>query len=174
MKNFLRQTLITIALAVAIFMGLQFTFQSSVVIGSSMEPSFVPGQRLVVDKMVYRFHEPERGDVVILHPPTNGSVDYIKRIVGLPGDTIEIKNRTVLINGKTLEEPYISTPPAYTMSKRQVPEGQYFVLGDNRNNSNDSHTGWLLPRDNIIGKAWITIWPPSDWGAVSNYDLSQP
>ncbi len=174
MKNFLRQTLITIALAVVIFLVMQMTFQSSVVIGSSMEPSFTQGQRLVVDKLVYHFHEPERGDVIILHPPANGQVDYIKRIVGLPGDTVEIKNRTVYINGSPLEEPYIADPPSYSMAKKEIPEGQYFVLGDNRNNSNDSHTGWLLPRENIIGKAWITIWPPSEFGTVPSYDLNSP
>ncbi len=171
MKSFVRQTLITIALAVVIFLVLQMTFQSSVVVGSSMEPSLTPGQRLVVNKLVYRFHEPERGDVIILHPPTNGQVDYIKRIVALPGDTVEIRNRTVYVNGKPIEEPYIVDPPNYTMVKRQIPEGQYFVLGDNRNNSNDSHTGWLLPRENIIGKAWLSIWPPEEWGTVPSYTL---
>lgn len=173
MKGFIRQTLITILLAIIIFIGLQATFQSSVVVGSSMEPNFVPGQRLVVNKLTYQFHEPERGDVIIFHPPTNGQVDYIKRIIALPGDTLEIKNGTVYVNGKPLDEKaYIVDPPDYTVRQREIPRDFYFVLGDSRNNSNDSHTGWLLPRQNIIGKAWLSIWPPENWGVIPSYALN--
>ncbi len=172
MKSFVRQTLITILLAIVIFLLLQMTLQSSVVVGSSMEPNFVPGQRLVVNKLAYKFSEPERGDVIILHPPANVQVDYIKRIVALPGDTVEVRGGVVYIYGRPLDEKdYIVEPPGYTLKPLEVPEGYYFVLGDNRNNSNDSHTGWLLPRENIIGKAWLSIWPPNDWGVVPTYSL---
>ncbi len=168
MKSFVRQALTTIGLAVVVFLALQITIQSSVVVGSSMEPSFEPGQRLVINKLAYRFSDPQRGDVIIFHPPTNGSVDYIKRVIAVPGDTVEIKSGKVYVNGEMLPEPYIADPPMYNL-KREIPDGYYFVLGDNRNNSNDSHTGWLLPRENIIGKAWLSIWPPGDWGVVPSY-----
>lgn len=169
MKSFARQALITIGLAIVIFLVLQATIQSSIVLGSSMEPSFQDGQRLVVNKLAYRFSEPQRGDVVIFHPPANGQVDYIKRIVGLPGETIEVKGGAVFINGKPLHEPYVTDPPRYTLKPHDIPDGYYFVLGDNRNNSNDSHTGWLLPRENILGKAWLSVWPPSEWEIVPAY-----
>lgn len=169
MKSLARQVVTTLVLAVIIFLVLQATLQSSIVVGSSMEPTFNQGQRLVVSKLAYRFGDPARGDVIIFHPPANGAVDYIKRVVGLPGDTLEIKSGVVYINGQALYEPYITEPPDYTLKQREIPGDYYFVLGDNRNNSNDSHTGWLLPRQNIIGKAWLSIWPPSEWQVVGGF-----
>lgn len=166
-----RQVLITLILAVGIFFLLQATLQSSIVVGRSMEPNFQPGQRLIVNKIAYKLHEPERGDVIIFHPPTSDQLDYIKRIIGLPGDTVEIKMETVYVNGSPLDEPYTNESPRYTFTQRQVPAEHYFVLGDNRNNSNDSHTGWMLPREKIIGKAWLSIWPPSEWGIIPDYSL---
>ena len=163
MRKLVREAGITILVAVVIFLGLQATIQSSVVLGSSMEPNFETGQRLIANKVIYNFDEIKRGDVVILRPPTNIDVDYIKRVVGLPGETIEIKNRLVYINGVPMAEPYILESPRYTMKKLQVPQGYYFVLGDNRNNSNDSHIWGSLPKENIIGKVWLSIWPPDDW-----------
>jgi len=150
------------------FLGLQATIQSAIVIGSSMEPNFETGQRLIVNKIIYKFDEVERGDVVIFHPLYDTDVDYIKRVIGLPGETVEIKNELVYINGEPLSEPYISNPPNYIMKKIEVPQGYYFVLGDNRSNSDDSHIWGPLPEDNIIGKVWLSIWPPSDWGIISN------
>lgn len=171
MKSFLRETLITIVIAVAVFFVLQTTIQSSVVVGSSMEPTFQDGQRLLVNKAVYHFTELARGDVIILHPPADFGKDYIKRVIGLPGDTIEVKSGAVYINGHQLKEPYIKSQPMYGMSVLKVPADNYFVLGDNRNYSNDSHNGWTVPRQNVIGKAWVSIWPPSDWNLGSNYPL---
>ena len=171
MKIFFRQILITILIVVAVFFLLQTTLQSSIVIGSSMEPNFQQGQRLLINKVAYKVDEPERGDVIIFHPPANQQVDYIKRIIALPGDTVEIKNGIVYINGSPLDEPYLKEPPTYTLRQQKIPEDNYFVLGDNRNISNDSHNGWTLPRQNIIGKAWLSIWPPSEWGLAPNYPL---
>ena len=173
MKNLLRQVLVTVILAVGIFFLLQTTLQSSIVIGHSMEPNFQQRQRLIVNKVVYRFHEPERGDVIVFHPPTNHHVDYIKRVIALPGDTVEIKEETVYINGSPLSEPYIKDFPSYTFLEQEIPEEHYFVLGDNRNNSNDSHHGWTLPRQNIIGKVWLSIWPPSKWEIIPDYFSSE-
>ena len=114
-----------------------------------------------------------RGDVVIFRAPDGRPEDFIKRIIAIPGDMVEVKNRAVFINGVELDETYIQSPPNYTVSKLEVPKKNYFVLGDNRNYSNDSHHGWFLPRENIIGKAWLSTWPPDDWGVVPNYPLEE-
>ena len=140
-----------------------------------MEDSFYDQQRLLIikDRVAYFFHEPERGDVTIFHPPGNRQGDYIKRIIGLPGDTIEIKMGAVYVNDAKLDEPYIKDPPNYTYPLTKVPENNYFVLGDNRNISNDSHSGWMLPRQNIIGEVWLSIWPLDRWGLVPKYSLAE-
>ena len=169
MKGFIREALTTILLALVIFLGLQATIQSSIVLGSSMEPNFETGQRLIVNRVVNRFGEIKRGDVVILRPPSNSSVDYIKRVIALSGETVEIKDGLAYIDGKTLSEPYIFDPPRYTMKPVEVPEGYCFVLGDNRNSSNDSHIWGPLPLDNIEGKVWLSIWPPDDWEVIPDY-----
>jgi len=173
MRVFLREILGPIFLAVVIFLILQATMQSFVVVGSSMKPSLYEGQRLLINKAVYSFHEPEWGDVIVFEPPNNRQADYIKRIIALPGDTVEIKMGVVYVNGSPLNEPYIKDQPSYTLHPKEVPENDYFVLGDNRNNSNDSHNGWTVPRQNIIGKAWLSIWPPRQWGVVTSYELAE-
>ncbi len=155
---------------------LQTTVQKSSVIGYSMEPSFQNKQQLLINKVVYYFNEPERGDVVILHPPSpysSKTTPFIKRIIALPGDTVAVKNGAVYVNGSKLDEPYIKEPPAYTFQPKKIPENEYFVLGDNRNNTSDSHNGWTVPRQNIIGKAWLSIWPPSEWALVPSYSLNE-
>ena len=171
MKHFFRGILITIVLALIIFFVAQATIQTFVIVMTSMEPNFHEGQRLVVNKAIYMFGEPERGDVVIFRAPNGTQDDFIKRIIAIPGDTVEVKNKAVYVNGIKLDEPYIKNPPNYTLAEQEVPEDEYFVLGDNRNRSNDSHSGWLVPRENLIGKAWLTTWPPDNWGIVPNYPL---
>jgi signal peptidase I len=173
MKSFLREVLITIILALVIFFGARAVFQTFVVLQSSMKPSFHEGERVLVNKAVYFFGEPKRGDVVIFKAPNGQQDDFIKRVIGLPGDSIEVKDRAVYVNGSKLNEPYIQNPPGYTLAKREVPKDSYFVLGDNRNISNDSHNGWFLPRENIIGKAWLITWPPTDWEVVPDYPLGE-
>ncbi len=176
MRAFLREILVIIIVAIVIFFLLQTTVQKSSVNGYSMEPGLQDGQQLLINKVVYYFHEPERGDVIILHPPPPYSPEttpFIKRIIALPGDTIEVKNGAVYVNGSKLDEPYIKEPPTYNFQQKKIPENEYFVLGDNRNNTNDSHTGWTVPRQNIIGKAWLSIWPPGEWGLVPNYSLNE-
>ncbi len=169
MKTFFREMLVTLVLALAIFFVVQSTLQTFIVVGSSMQPTFNDGQRLVVNKAVYIFRQPERGDVVILVPPAKGEPDYIKRIIALPGDTVEVKDGAVYINGTKQNEPYIKSPPNYRVEEKKIPPGNYFVLGDNRGNSNDSHTGWLVPRENLVGKAWLSIWPVAEVGLVRDY-----
>lgn len=159
MKRFIRDSLIIIVITLVVFLGLQATVQSTVVSGSSMEPNFENGQRLIINKFIYRFDEIERGDVVIFHPPSDTNVEYIKRVIGLPGETVEIRNRLVYINGELLSESYIPDPPLYFMEEIEIPHGHYFVLGDNRNKSDDSHVWGPVPEGNIIGKVWFSIWP---------------
>jgi len=176
LRAFFRDTLLIVVAAVVITLLIQTTVQKSSVIGYSMEPSLQDGQQLLINKVVYYFHEPERGDVIILHPPPPYSpkaTPFIKRIIALPGDTVEIKNGAVYVNGSKLDEPYIKEPPTYNFQQKKIPENEYFVLGDNRNNASDSHTGWTVPRQNIIGKAWLSIWPPSEWGLILNYSLNE-
>ena len=168
MKSFSRDILVTILIAMLSFFVMHASIQSAVVIGPSMEPTVEEQQRLLVNKLVYFFHAPERGDVVIFQPPNKSQPDYIKRIIGVPGDTVEIKNGYVYLNSKKLDEPYIKDRPTYNLSAKRLAENNYFVLGDNRNNSNDSHNGWTVTRPDIIGKAWLRIWPPNEWGVIPN------
>ena len=173
MRGFLREVLIIIIVAIVVFVVSRTAIQSFVVIGSSMEPSFEEGQRLLINKAIYHFREPQRGEVIVFHPPTSQQTDYIKRIIALPGDTVEIKEGAVYVNGSELYEPYIEDPPGYTFNEKEIPANNYFVLGDNRNNSNDSHHDWTVKRKDIIGKAWLSIWPPSEWGLAPNYPLQE-
>jgi len=172
MRAFLREIAITTVLALSIFLLLRFTIDTVIVLGISMEPNFHTGQRILVSKVTYHMHEPERGDVIVFTPNNGVKGEFIKRIIALPGDTVEVKDGAVYINGTRLNEPYIKTPPSYRLREQEIPEDNYFVLGDNRNRSDDSHNGWVVPRQNIIGKAWLTIWPPPQWGLVPSYPLA--
>jgi signal peptidase I len=175
MKSFMRELLLTLILALAIFFLLQVTVQTYIVVGQSMEPNLHNDDLLVINKIVYRLHDPERGDVVVLYPPDQPRDEppYIKRIIALPGDTIEVKNGAVYVNDNKLIESYIKEPPTYTLALQHVPENEYFVLGDNRNISHDSRSGWTVPRQDIIGKAWLSVWPPDTWGVVVDDYLPQ-
>jgi signal peptidase I len=175
MKSFLREILITLVLALVIFLVARETIQTYEVFMTSMEPNFHEGQRVVVNKASY-WHwvgEPERGDVIIFKAPNGSNEDFIKRVIGLPGDTVEIKNGAVYVNGVKLDEPYVMNDPDYTMAKEKIPAGKYFVLGDNRNHSNDSHNDWLVDRKDVHGKAWLSTWPPNAWGTVPDYPLGK-
>jgi len=170
----LREVGITVLIAVIVFVCLRFTVQSYTVVMSSMEPNFQDGECIMVNKLSYRSSGPQRGDVIIFDPPFDSEYPFIKRVIGLPGETVEINDGKVAINGTPLEEnEYIAAQPDYTMSAQEVPENEYFVLGDNRNYSNDSHNGWTVLRDNIIGKAWFTYWPPSKLGVVKHYSYPE-
>jgi signal peptidase I len=168
MKTFGREILITVLIAVIAFFTLHASIQSCVVVGPSMEPTVEEKQRLLINKLVYFLHGPQRGDIIVFQPPNKQQPDYIKRLIGLPGDTIEIKSGYVYINGKKLEEPYTKSLPNYNLSAMRLPDDHYFVLGDNRNNSNDSHNGWTIQKEDIVGKAWLSIWPPDNWGVLQN------
>ena len=168
MKIF-REIAITVLIALAVFAVLRLTMQSYTVVMSSMEPNFYQGDCIMVNKVSYRSSGPQRGEVIVFNPPFDSRHPFIKRVIGLSGEIVEIRDGSVFVNGIALDEEYIMAPPNYTMPATGVPENEYFVLGDNRNNSNDSHTGWLVPRDNIIGRAWFVYWPPSRWRVVKHY-----
>ncbi len=127
----------------------------------SMQPTLHEGQFLLVNKLAYRLGDFQRGDVIVFHYPRNPSEDYIKRVIGLPGDTVSVENGQVSVNGLVLEEPYIASPPQYT-SSWTVPDGQIFVLGDNRNQSSDSHSWGFVPVSNVVGRALVVYWPLGD------------
>jgi len=169
----LREVVITILIAVAVFALLHLTIQTNSVKQSSMEPNFQQGECIMVNKVCYHSSGPQRGQVIIFNPPFDSPDPFIKRVIGLPGETVEIKDEKVFIDGIPLEEEYIMAPPNYTMPATEVPENEYFVLGDNRNNSNDSHNSWTVPRDNIIGKAWFIYWPPTKWDMIEHYSYPE-
>lgn len=173
MKRFVREIAITVVLALVIFFVARTSIQTYEVFMTSMEPNFTEGDRVVVNKAVYWFGEPRRGDVIVFEEPNGSDDDFIKRVIGIPDDTVEIRDRAVYVNGTRLDEPYIITPPTYTMAAITVPEDSYFVLGDNRNYSNDSHNGWFVEADKIHGKAWLITWPPDNWEIIPSYKLSE-
>lgn len=137
--------------------------------GHSMLPTMHEGEYLIINKLSYLLDEPEAGDIIVLHYPRDRTREYIKRVIGVPGDTIDVANGEVAINGTVLNEPYIADDPNYNGSWI-VPEDNFFVLGDNRNSSSDSHSWSFLPRSDIVGKAWVVYWPYTEWRLVAHYD----
>jgi signal peptidase I len=162
-------------MAMAIFVLVYlFLFQPHQVRGNSMYPNFHDREYLLTDKISYRFHEPARGDVIVFRAPQKEEYEYIKRIVGMPGDSVKISNGKIYINGNLVEEIYLPTD-YLTNAGRFLHENQtievddnlYFVLGDNRSHSSDSREWGLVPRDNIIGKAWFRYWPIGNAGLIA-------
>ena len=169
----LREVGITVLIAVAVFALLRLTVQSYTVQYTCMLPNIEEGDWVMVNKASYFSSDLQRGDVIVFNPPPpneESPYPFIKRVIGLPGETVEIKDGKVFIDGIPLEEDeYIKERPNYTTQATEVPENEYFVLGDNRNIANDSRNGWTVPRDNIIGRAWFIYWPPSKLGIVKHY-----
>lgn len=127
----------------------------------SMEPTLLPHDRVLVNKLIYRIRPPDRGDIIVLRYPRDPGRNYIKRIVGLPGDTVEIRGGHLLINGVPVEEMYVNGTPSGDYGPESVPADSFFVLGDNRNNSEDSRAFGFLQRDLVVGQAMLIYWPPS-------------
>jgi signal peptidase I len=146
------------AILIALLINL-FLAQATRVYGQSMEPNLHTDQRLVVEKLSYNFHEPRRGDIVILQAPKAGSGLLIKRVIGLPGEKVEIKGGKVYINEQPIDEPYISDQSQRDSRAIVVPPEYAFVLGDNRGFSNDSRAFGSVPLENIVGRAWFSYWP---------------
>ena len=191
-----REVIETLLLALLVFLAVQYSVQNFKVEGYSMLPSLENDQYIIVNKLAYAqfdlgifdfvpffdagndsthhlFSAPERGDVVVLESPRNPDQDLIKRIIGAPGDKVEIHDGRVHINGEPLDEPYIDGETRCSGGcSWVVSEGHYFVLGDNRNKSSDSRTIGQIPEKNIIGKAWFSYWPVSDIGPAPNHSVS--
>ncbi len=163
-----REIIETIVLAVVIFVAIRFSVQTFSVDGSSMQPGLHTGEYVLVNKLAYLFHGPERGDVIVFHYPLDPSQDFIKRVIGLPGDKIVVNPTQVFVNGVQLHEPYIETPENVTITIT-LKAGQYFVMGDNRPNSDDSRSWGPLPANYIIGKATVVFWPLSNWEVIPTY-----
>ncbi len=169
----IREVVETVVLALLIFLLIRVVIQNFRIEGYSMEPNLHQGQYLIVNKAVYRWlHPPQRGDIVVFEYPRAPDRDFIKRVIGLPGETVEIRNGSIYIDGVPLDEPYLSEPTHGNMAPRTLGPGEYFVLGDNRDNSSDSRSWGPLPEKNIIGKAWLSYWPPQLWGPIPNPNYS--
>jgi signal peptidase I len=182
----------TILLALVIFLLIRNVVQNYRIDGISMEPNFHNGQFLFVNRYAYcpgihlevpltnvRLYDkvwcvwpPRRGDVIVFEYPLDLSRDFIKRVIGLPGETVEVKAGKIYIDGKLLPEPFGPNPSTRSSPPVKVGPNQVFVMGDNRDNSSDSRTWGLLPQNDIVGKAWVSYWPPKNWAIVPHYDLT--
>jgi signal peptidase I len=136
-----------------------------------MNPTLISGEYVIVNRVSYRLGSPQRGDIIVFHFPRDPREEYIKRVIGLPGDQVEINQGQVYVNGQPLEESYLKVKTNYS-GTWQVPEGQLFVLGDNRNNSSDSHDWGTVPMDYVVGKAILVYWPPPEWGLIDHVPLA--
>ncbi len=157
-KGFLAELFETILMAVLIFVVINTITIRVKVINYSMRPTLDQGYYLLVNRLAYRFGEPKRGEIVIFHHNGDDTEDYIKRMIGLPGDRVVITDGTVSVNGNTLTEPY-RADQGYSNGEWVVPEDQYFVLGDNRNHSSDSRDWGFVQRNWLVGKALLSYWP---------------
>jgi signal peptidase I len=163
---------LVIALAIALTVRVLIA-EPRYIPSNSMDPTLHIGDRLIVDKVSYRWQFPHRGDIVVFNPPPqlvdlgyDGHQAFIKRVIGEPGHTVQVTHGQVYVDGEVLPEPYILEPPRYEMPPLAVPPGYVFVMGDNRNDSNDSHVWGVLPVQNIIGRAWWRFWPLDRLGSV--------
>ena len=181
----------TVALVLLVLAVVPAAVANVTVDGLSMAPTLRHGQYLLVNKLVYAsvdgglvewlrpaeaartgwphylFRAPQRGDIVVFWLPSSSARPSIKRVIALPGEVVEVRAGRVLVDGAGLDEPYIRARPAYTVAATRVPAGHYFVLGDNRNNSSDSHLFGVLPADHIVGQAWLSYWPTEVWGVLA-------
>ncbi len=154
----------TVGLSIILALGIRtFVAEARYIPSGSMLPTLEINDRLIIDKLGYKFTDPKRGDVVVFSPTDALKQQYkdafIKRIIGLPGETVEVKSGQVIIDGETISENYIAEEPQYNWGPQTVPENSYLVLGDNRNNSFDSHSWGFVPHENIIGRAVVRFWP---------------
>ena len=169
----------TLATAFVLAIGIRtLVAEARYIPSSSMEPTLEINDRLIIEKISYRFKAPQRGDVVVFSPTDklreqNFKDAFIKRVIGLPGETVEVKGGTVYVNGKALREKYIDEAPEYSYGPETVPPDQYLVLGDNRNNSYDSHYWGFVPRENLIGRAIVRFWPIDRLGSLDETPVYQ-
>jgi signal peptidase I len=166
-KHFFLEVIETVLMALLLYAGINAISARIRVDGYSMVPTLQNGELVIVNRISYKFSKPKIGDVIVFRFPKNPQQEYIKRIIGLPGDLVEVHSGRVMVNGKVIDEPYISEPPAYS-TKTSVPQNSLYVLGDNRNNSSDSHAWGPVPFEYVIGKAVFVYWPPANWGLVDH------
>jgi signal peptidase I len=168
------ESLKTVGMSVMFAFGLRtFAAQAYYIPSGSMEPTLQIDDKIVVDKVSYHFRLPRRGEIVVFQPPElairqcgalNTHDAWVKRIIGIPGDKVEVQNHQVLINEHLVRESYISQRPSYKWGPAIVPKGSYLVLGDNRQNSCDGHYWGFLPQDRLVGRAFVRYWPPARFG----------
>ncbi|HKW07227.1 MAG TPA: signal peptidase I [Candidatus Dormibacteraeota bacterium] len=170
-SSLLREVAEVVVLAVILYIGISFAVQAVHVEGLSMFATLDDNDYLIANKIDYRLHPPQRGDIVILRPPTTNTTDFIKRIIALPGERLLIRDGTIYIDGHKLDEPYL--PEEWTIDntwnngvEATIPPNDYFVMGDNRNRSQDSRFFGAISRDRIDGKAWFRIWPLDKFGNI--------
>lgn len=165
--RFLLDIVETVVLSAILFLGINAVSARIRVDGFSMEPTLHNGEFVIVNKLAYQFGEPKHGDVIVFRYPRDPDQEYIKRVIGLPGDRVRIINGQVYVNDELIDEPYIAAAPRY-QSEWSVPKDALFVLGDNRNNSSDSHNWGPVPMEYVIGRALFVYWPPESWGTIGN------
>ena len=176
MRELLNTAIYLLCVLGAVWLVITFVGQRTEVEGASMGNTLHNGDNLIVDKLSYRFHDPERFDIIVFPFQFQDNTYYIKRIIGLPGETVQIMDDgSIYINGEKLEENYgmeVIKPETIGRAAEPIELGddEYFVMGDNRNNSSDSRTDMVgnIKRENIIGKAWLRIWPVSDFGVLQH------
>ena len=188
MTSVLREILEALALAIVVFILIQASAQNFRVEGSSMAPTLEGQQYLLVNKLVYftfdverfsrvvpfwnvdksevsrPFRPPRLGEIIVFHFPGEPQRDFVKRVIGLPGDKVEIVDGMVLVNDSVRTEPYLNEPFDGNMAARRMGENEYFVMGDNRSQSNDSRNWGGVPEDNVVGKVWLIYWPFPEFG----------
>lgn len=174
--EWIKEIISTLVFLIAVFTLLQLAMPRSVIHGRSMEPSFEEGQRLVISRINYLIGSPDRGDIVVFNSPsplTSDEPSLIKRVIGLPGETIKFHNQQLYINGELYQEPYINdstcSPSKCPDQVWELGEDEFFVMGDNRNLSRDSREFDAVPRENLIGEAVLRFWPLDRIGVVDHY-----
>lgn len=170
-KRFILDVFETLILAVILFVGINAVSARVRVDGFSMRPTLEDGEFVLVSKLSYTFGDFKRGDIIVFHFPLNPDEELVKHIIGLPGDRVTVKDNQVYVNGQLVTETYIAQAPLYS-GEWMVAEGHLFVLGDNRNNSNDSKDWGLLPQENVVGKAVLIYWPPPMWGMLDHPEVT--
>ncbi|MFN8439160.1 MAG: signal peptidase I [Caldilineaceae bacterium] len=167
----LRELIETVVLSLILFLIIRQVIQNYRIESTSMLPNFHEGQFVLVNKLAFKLGEPHRGEVIVFHNPEMPSEDFIKRIIGLPGDTVEIRGTEVYIDGKLLPEPFNHNLPTQSFGPVSVEPNTLFVMGDNRPNSKDSRVIGAIPEELLVGKAWLRVWPLSEFGFIQHYDL---
>ncbi len=169
--GFTIDTIETVLLALVLFFGINAVSARVRVENISMKPTLDPGEFVLVNKIAYKIGQPRIGDIIVFHYPLDPSQDYIKRVIGRPGDTVTINGDKVMVNGVVLDEPYIAAEPAYDGSWK-VPADKLFVLGDNRNQSSDSHSWGFVPMNLVVGKALFIYWPLQQFQLIDHPNVA--